>query len=135
MKSSSRFLRFCLVGGVGFGVDLLVLYASAWALGWYKARVVSFLAAATVTWWLNRRFTFDAAPGTAREDTALGRQYLAYMASMLGGALLNYATYAATLHWLDIPGNAALGVALGSCAGLVVNYLLARHLVFRQRHE
>lgn len=128
MNKLPRFLQFCIVGGLGFVVDLAVLYATAWALGWYAARVVSFIAAASFTWWLNRRYTFAA---EVQQGTAL-RQYLGYMASMLAGATLNYAAYAATLHWFDGPGKAALGVALGSCAGLVANYLSARHLVFKR---
>ncbi|BDT69296.1 hypothetical protein os1_34860 [Comamonadaceae bacterium OS-1] len=132
MKPSPQFLRFCVVGIVGLGVDMAVLYATAWALGWYGARVLSFTAAATATWWLNRRYTFQA--GGA--DTASAwQQYLRYMVSMLGGAVLNYAAYVATLHWIDLPGKAALGVAFGSCAGLLSNYLTARHLVFRQKHQ
>jgi putative flippase GtrA len=127
MKPSPQFLRFCVVGVVGLLVDLAVLYATAWALGWYGARVLSFTAAATATWALNRRFTFQA-------DTAsVWQQYLRYMVSMLGGAALNYAAYAATLRWLDVPGQAAVGVAFGSCAGLVSNYLTARHLVFKSQ--
>jgi putative flippase GtrA len=51
---------------------------------------------------------------------------------MLGGAALNYLAYAATLHWLPGHGGAALGVALGSLAGLSVNFLSARYFVFRR---
>ena len=131
MKSLPRFLRFCVVGAMGFVVDVAVLYASAWALGWYRGRVLSFIAAASFTWWLNRRFTFATAAPHGRPP---GRQYLGYMAAMLGGAVLNYSTYAATLQWFDVPGKAAWGVAFGSCAGLLANYLSARHLVFRQSH-
>ncbi|MEO6852677.1 MAG: GtrA family protein [Rhodoferax sp.] len=128
MKPSPQFLRFCMVGIVGLGVDLAVLYATAWALGWYGARVLSFTAAATATWWLNRRYTFQAA-----DNTSVWTQYSRYMVSMLGGAVLNYTAYVATLHWVDLPGKAALGVALGSCAGLLSNYLTARHLVFKNQ--
>lgn len=130
MKQLPPFLRFCVVGFIGLGVDLAVLYALAWAMGWYAARVLSFIAAATATWWLNRRFTFQA-----DASASVWQQYLRYMVSMLGGAVLNYAAYVATLHWIQIPGQAALGVALGSCAGLVSNYLSARHLVFKQRRQ
>ena len=131
MKLSPQFLRFCAVGVAGLLVDLAVLYATAWALGWYAARVLSFIAAASATWWLNRRFTFQA----DAHGTSVWQQYLAYMLSMLGGAVLNYSTYVATLHWVQLPGVAALGVALGSCAGLVSNYLTARHLVFKRRRQ
>lgn len=114
------------------GVDVAVLYATAGLLGWYGARVLSFIAAASATWWCNRRFTFQAA---AHSGQPILPQYLRYMASMLFGAVLNYAAYVATLHWIDIPGKAALGVALGSCSGLVANYLSARHLVFKRRAQ
>lgn len=117
-----------MVGIVGLGVDMAVLYATAWTLGWYGARVLSFVAAATTTWWLNRRYTFQAA-----DNASVWTQYSRYMVSMLGGAVLNYTAYVATLHWVDMPGKAALGVALGSCAGLLSNYLTARHLVFKNQ--
>ena len=132
MKQLPPFLRFCMVGIVGLGVDLAVLYATAWALGWYAARVLSFTVAASATWWLNRRFTFQAG---GADTASIGQQYLRYMVSMLGGAVLNYTAYVATLHWINLPGKAALGVALGSCAGLASNYLTARHLVFKQKPQ
>ncbi|MDM0091504.1 MULTISPECIES: GtrA family protein [unclassified Variovorax] len=126
---ASRFLRFGVVGVAGLLVDLAVLHLLAPWLGWYGARVVSFLAAATSTWWLNRSFTFrnGSAP---RTGLALGREYLAYLSSMLGGAAINYAVYALTLHWVQGAVAPSLGVALGSCAGLVVNFAAARKFVF-----
>lgn len=129
MKLGREFLAFGLVGVAGFVVDVSVLYLAAPWLGWYAARVLSFLAAATATWALNRRYTFT----TRESGTSLGREYLRYLVTMLGGAAVNYAVYVTTLHWIDGPWAPALGVALGSCAGLVVNFLSARHLVFRAR--
>ena len=49
---------------------------------------------------------------------------------MLAGALVNYTAYVLTLHWIAGPLAPALGVAIGSCAGLAVNFLSARHIVF-----
>ncbi len=132
MKISSQFLRFCVAGVLGLVVDVSVLYILSPALGWYGARVVSFTTAASTTWWLNRTFTFG--PGAnAVHALPIWQQYARYMVSMLGGAVLNYSAYAATLHWVHLPGAAALGVALGSCAGLTANYLSARHLVFKSQ--
>jgi putative flippase GtrA len=132
MKPSPELLRFALVGVAGLGVDLAVLYASAWLLGWYAARVLSFIAAASATWWLNRRYTFRAAADSS-SSISVWTQYSRYMASMLGGAALNYAAYAAVFRWVNLPGKAALGVAAGSLAGMTANYLSARHLVFKRR--
>ena len=52
---------------------------------------------------------------------------------MLGGAVVNYGAYVLVLHWVTGAWAPAAGVALGSCAGLVVNFLSARYLVFRAR--
>lgn len=127
MKAARSFGWFLVAGLLGLLVDVAVLYLAAPWLGWYAARVLSFLAAATVTWQVNRRYTFaDAAP-----RASLLREYLVYLSAMLGGAAVNYAVYVLTLHWLSGTWAAAIGVALGSAAGLVVNFVSARYLVFR----
>lgn len=127
MKLGRQFLSFAVVGAIGFVVDVAVLYLMAPLLGWYGARVVSFLAAATATWALNRRYTFR------RSEASVLREYLGYLVTMLGGAVVNYGAYVLVLHWATGPWAPAAGVALGSCAGLVVNFLSARYLVFRAR--
>jgi putative flippase GtrA len=127
MKIGKEFLSFAVVGVIGLGVDLAVLYLLAPYLGWYAARVVSFLAAASATWLLNRNFTFRE----RRSDASIAREYAHYLLTMVGGALVNYSAYVLTLHWLGGPLAPALGVAIGSCAGLAVNFLSARHLVFK----
>ncbi|RYF40540.1 MAG: GtrA family protein, partial [Comamonadaceae bacterium] len=107
-----------------------VLYAVAPGLGWLGGRVVSFLAAASATWLLNRRFTFAASPS----DGGLGAEYLRYLSAMVCGAAINYLVYAAVLWWTpEKPYTAAIGVALGSIAGLAVNFATARRLVFTDR--
>jgi len=119
--------RFCIVGTVGFVVDsaLTLLLVGAGGLSPLVARVLAFLVAATVTWWLNRRFTFA---GGARGG--LGRWAL-YVASTTLGAAINVGVYAL---WVARFGDAAhslvAGIALGSGAALVVNFLLSKHLVF-----
>jgi putative flippase GtrA len=127
MKLGRQFLSFAVVGAIGFVVDVAVLYLMAPLLGWYGARVLSFLAAATATWALNRRYTFR------RSQASVLREYLGYLVTMLGGAVVNYGAYVLVLHWATGPWAPAAGVALGSCAGLVVNFLSARYLVFRAR--
>lgn len=125
---SSRFLRFCLVGTAGFFVDAGVLQAlvTLGAMSPFVARIGSFLAAATFTWWLNRGFTFGVGEAPTRGEWAR------YVTAMTLGALVNYAAFAATL--LSLPFAARqpwIGVAVGSVAGLVVNYLTSRGFVFR----
>ena len=58
---SAELIKFGIVGVVGLGVDIAVLYLclDISGLGLYASRVVSYLAAATTTWSLNRAFTFS----------------------------------------------------------------------------
>lgn len=132
MKIGREFLSFAVVGAAGFVVDVVVLYLLAPLLGWYGARVLSFLAAATATWALNRRYTFSARRANNGSGSVL-REYLGYLVTMLGGAVVNYGAYVLVLHEMSGAWAPALGVALGSCAGLVVNFLSARYLVFRAK--
>jgi len=127
---SRQLLRFGVAGVIGLLVDTGVLYALAPWLGWYGARVLSFLAAASTTWWINRRWAFAAAAPHAPARSAW-RQYGKYLLSMSLGGTVNYAVYAITLQSLTAPGTALVGVALGSCAGLVFNFSAARWVVFR----
>lgn len=125
-----QFLRFAVVGVVGLGVDLAVLHVLAPLLGWYAGRAVSFLAAASATWWLNRRFTFARRAQAHATPRSIGREYARYLVSMLGGAAINYGIYALTLRGVDGAFAPALGVALGSLGGMFANFAAARYLVF-----
>ena len=129
MKAGREFLLFALAGVIGFGVDVGVLYLTAPLLGWYAARVLSFLAAATATWALNRRYAF----GARHSDASLAREYLGYLLTMLGGAVVNYGVYVLVLHAFSGVWVPALGVALGSCSGMALNFLAARQLIFKSR--
>ncbi len=56
---NTQFLRFAVIGTAAFVVDTAVLYCALWAgLGLYSGRAVSYLVAATFTWYGNRRITF-----------------------------------------------------------------------------
>lgn len=126
MMAFRTFLRFCVVGVAGFLIDASALYAAAPLLGWYAARVLSFLAAATGTWWLNRHYTFATESNMGAK--AKWRQYLGYLHLMMLGGIVNYLVYAATIVSVKVSAAPIMGVALGSCAGLLVNFLSARSL-------
>lgn len=128
---NSQLLRFVIVGTVGFVVDASVLYLCLHlGAGYYLGRAVSFLAAVYTTWQLNRRFTF-----TPVKSGSIWREGGRYLLAMCGGGLVNYGAYCAAIAVL--PKNALLplfGVAAGSLAGLVFNFLVARHWVYKPGH-
>jgi putative flippase GtrA len=123
-----EFLRFCAVGTVGFIIDAGVLQILVGLLGMdpYGSRVISFLTAATVTWLLNRRYTF-----TAEEDARLHRQWARYISINAFGGGLNYLVYALCVSQFALVHRYLfLGVAAGSVVGLLVNYTASKYLVF-----
>jgi len=126
----SQLFRFGVVGIAGFAVDALVLTAAiALGLGPWLGRVVSYLAAATATFALNRAWTFRDRRGTG----PVSAQWARFVTLNLGGFALNYAIYAALIA--TVPAVAAqpvLGVAAGSVVGMGANFALSRRFVFRK---
>lgn len=126
-----QFSRFAFVGVIGFVVDAAMLYACLKVLGFgmYTGRLVSYLCAATTTWYLNRRMTFAHC-----DRAAPGRQWLRFLASNGVGGLINYGSYSVIVATLPagmlIP---LLGVAAGSIAGLLFNFTASRFFVFQVR--
>jgi len=125
-----EFLRFGVVGMVGFVVDTAVLYAGlALGLGLFGGRAVSYLVAATTTWALNRAWTFRG-----RGDGPVHQQWALFLLVNLIGFAMNYGTYAALIAFVPlVAANPVLGVAAGAIAGMFGNFVLSRQLVFRAR--
>lgn len=127
IPARTQFLRFALVGCAGFVVDAGVLSLVLWlGADHYTGRVVSYLAAATFTWALNRNYTFRAQRG-ARLVGEWGR----FLAANAVGGVINWATYAILVATSAVVfAHPVIGVAAGSLAGLVVNFTLSRRFVF-----
>lgn len=127
----SPLLRFSLVGGVGFVVDggvlhLLVSMAGSDPL---LARALSLPLAVWATWWLNRRFTFEA-------DTPAWTSFGRYVVVSLGGAGVNLCTYTAlVLSSSVMASRPVLSLAIASVIALSFNYLGSKHYAFRQRSQ
>jgi putative flippase GtrA len=120
--------RFAAVGVLGFCVDGGILYALiTTGRGPYLARAISFPVAVSVTWYLNRNWTFVVGNSGASK----GKQYAGYFAVQITGALANYACYVAVLQFIEPTARVALlALAIGAMLGLIVNFLGARLLVF-----
>jgi putative flippase GtrA len=126
--ASSRFMRFSMVGTLGFIVDTAVLYAALHlgGLNLLLGRVVSYLAAATTTWYLNRHYTF-----TNSRDPRWTRQWLRFLLVNTAGGAVNYTVYAWMVLTIEVVASyPVIGVAAGSVAGLIVNYSCSRIFVF-----
>jgi putative flippase GtrA len=132
-ETRRQMARFACAGVAGLAVDVAVLYlALALGLGFYAGRVVSFLCAVFATWRINRRYTF-AGENAGAGRVAAWREWWLYLAAMTAGGLVNYAAYGAAIA---LGPRVALmpmaAVAIGSLAGMAVNFASAKLLVFKR---
>jgi len=139
MLTMSQFIRFGIVGGIGFLVDAgLLRLLLSFGLGYYGGRAISFLAAATTTWILNRSFTFRreaAGSGHPSPPHPVG-EWLAYLGLMAIGGAVNYGAYAAAIEMSElVRRHPELGVALGSLAGMAINYWSAKTMIFERKRK
>jgi putative flippase GtrA len=128
----SKLTSFVIAGAIGFVVDAGILQLLSRVLGVevHLARLLSFLCSSATTWRINRRYTFDGRGAGGPQFT----EWLRYLWSSAAGGLVNYGTFSA---WIAMAGSGGLhpiiGVAVGSIAGMSVNYALYSHYVFRRR--
>jgi putative flippase GtrA len=121
-----QFLRFAAVGVVGFVVDAVIVEALKQCAGPLVAQLLAFPVASTVTWALNRRFTFGAS------ELPLVREWLRYVFANLFGWAANNGTYAWLVFHVGVAyRHPVLAVAAGSTAGMFFNFGASRLLVFR----
>lgn len=131
MMRLSREIGLFAAGGVlGLLVDAGVVQLLVGARQWnpYLARVVSFLLAATLTWWWNRRYTFAA----RRSMRAAHAEWLHWLCLMSFGACINYGVYALLLmRFAGLHRWPALAAAAGSAVAALVNFATARGMLFK----
>jgi putative flippase GtrA len=129
LDSLPQFLRFAIGGCIGFCVDATVLYVSIYFLqtGPYLGRAISYICAATSTWYLHLTFA------DGRSDRKF-REWLRFaVLNSIGGAV-NYGVYVVALRSVAHGALEPLfSLALASLVGLLVNYSLSRRWVFSRR--
>jgi putative flippase GtrA len=125
----TRFLKYLGIGAVAFLIDVASFQVALSLAGMspYAARVVSFLAATTAAWWLNRTFTFHDASNERPE-----RQWGRFMAANFVGGAVNYSVFVVVMATLPIAqAYPVLALAAGSGAGVFFNFTAYCHYVFR----
>jgi putative flippase GtrA len=120
---------FAMIGGIGFIVDggILTILNSIYDVELLPARIASFSAAVTTTWYLNRQRTF-----ADRKDEAIVSEWGRYAAVNSVGSLLNMgiffwlvARYQLLADWPLAPLGIAASVAL------IFNFFASKYVVFR----
>ncbi len=128
----AQFVRFAMVGTVGFVVDesVLAIMHLLFGLGPIWARVISITCAMGCTWWGNRTLTFPhaAARGSAK---AIVFEWLRFLAANSLGAVVNFSTYATLLRFAPAPlSNPYLATMCGVGIGMLFNFVASRTVVF-----
>jgi putative flippase GtrA len=128
MQRFKKLMFFGAAGIFGFMADAGVTLLLQASLGAYLARLPGFIAAATITWLINRRFTF--ADSTSGYDH-IYKEYLHYLSLMIFGLIVNYVTYLGVVtvfhgsHWAVLAG-----IAAGSIGGMLVNFFNAQKFLY-----
>ena len=125
-----QFIPFCMVGGVGFAVDvgILALLVHGFGLGPLVSRLVSFPCAMTVTWYLNRRVTFSHAVSNNP-----GQEWFRYALVSVAGNLINFIVYVSCIRWSQtMYAYPEIALAIASIVALAFNYLGSSRYAFRR---
>ncbi len=124
---AGQFMRFGMVGLVGFVADTATVYGLRGWLGLYGAGAVAYLSGATTTWFLNRIWTFRGR-GSGRAH----HQWARFLGANLLGFTLNRGTYFLLITISPFcVAYPVVAVFAGAIAGMFVNFHLSRTLVFR----
>ena len=124
-----QLFRYLQVGFAGFIADIGVLALLIYGLdfgqtdvGLVVSRVISFLAAITVTYILNARYTFGA---SLRESNFTG-----YVLIQSLGAAINLGTYTLLILFGPLHEAPLVALVIGSAFGTTSNFLLVRKFVY-----
>ena len=121
--------RYLQVGFAGFVADISVLALLIYGLefgetdvGLVVSRVISFLAAITVTFLLNAGYTFGA--------SVRGSSFTGYALIQTLGAAINIGTYTVLVLYGPLSEAPLVALVIGSAAATTCNFLLVRKFVY-----
>lgn len=121
--------RFIIVGAIGFFVDggFLTLFHSIFDFSLLYARLCSFSAAVTVTWYLNRQHTFADS-----KDVHAAHEWGRYAVVNSIGALLNLGIFFWLIYSFSILATwPIIPLAIAASIALIFNFFASRHFAFR----
>jgi putative flippase GtrA len=126
---ATQFVKFGVVGTTGFLVDYAFVYTThfVFGLGLIPAGILSFFVAGSSNWFLNRMWTFSGASKGRIHD-----EWLRYLATNVAGFGINRGVYVALIASSTLCNlHPVLALAAGCIAGLGVNFVMSRRMVFR----
>ena len=131
LQSHHKMVRFAVVGVGGFVVDCAVFALLHYIVGLplMTARISSFIAAATTTWFGNRVLTFGFKGQGRWSDKLIQWQKFMFSASI--SAVPNLLCFKLMVELLPVfTGAVFIAMAVGILVGMVTNYLFSQYWVF-----
>ena len=125
LSLKTQIWRFIVTGGlsaiVDFGLYVALLAAD---LHVNLAKTLSFIAGTTTAYLINRRWTFEAAPSTARFIAVVGLYAVTY-AVQIG---INYYFY---MQFAEKPWRVPVAFVIAQGTATVINFIVQRAVIFR----
>lgn len=131
------FVRFAIVGGFGFLVDLTSMALLSIWLPHLVARGIAFWIAASSNWWWNRTITFHHLEGTEKctNKKAAALQLMQFLGGSVVAFIPNWGCYLILMS--QPPENITLALIWpylamvpGILVGMALNYMFSRFWVF-----
>lgn len=122
---------FGISGVVGYFVDVFFTSLFSKTLGVYFGRIPGFIMATIATWLINRQLTFK---NYSSSHDKIWQEYLHYLSLMIAGAVVNYTFYSISITYLkNISHRFYICIAIGSIAGMGVNYISSKKFLFKNK--
>jgi putative flippase GtrA len=124
-----QFVIFMAVGFIGFVIDALLLTYLSQKIGLslLASRVLSFSAASTITWLLNRKVTFKTAKATHIE-------YLKYNTVQLLGAGINFSIFIVIVEIFEkFEQTPIIPLGIGAIFSMAFNFIGAKLWVYKHK--
>ena len=118
--------KFSIVGSIGFVSDLLLFYILYYifSIEIYLSRGLSIVGAITITWYLNRIFTFSD------KGSPKIQQWFKYLFVNLLGGIANYTVF---VFLVGLQINVLLSLILSTSVGFIFNFNLSKKFIFNRK--
>ncbi|MDE8347992.1 MAG: GtrA family protein [Acidocella sp.] len=126
LNISADFIRFGVVGSMGFCWDTATVYALKSFINLYIAGAAGFFVAASANWAANRFWTF-----AHKDHGAMHVQWMRFLATNTVGFVFNRGVFFILITVsLSCRQQPVYAIIAGSFAGLGFNYFLSKRYVF-----
>ena len=126
-RLARELIQFGTVGVAGFLANTAIVYAIRGVFGLYIAGLLAWVFAATITWFLNRNWTYRD-----RSRAPLQQQWALFLFTNSIGFALYYLTYVSLITSSHLcAAQPIIAIFLGAIAGMLANFSLARRFVFQ----